>query len=193
MIVFAVVLFTQATSGAAFAASPDNYYVVRAHDTLDSIARTHGMSSWSLASMNGVWDEKGLRPGQVLYFQKQGNDGYGDRGGYQWYNGRNWYGGNQGYIDQGCGGRDGCWFPKPPVRDGCGCDDRNRCDSCPRPCNDWSCCGGQCRIYVVRCGDTLSSIAWKLGVDVWSLAHANGIQNPNWIFAGQRLVISGGY
>jgi LysM repeat protein len=44
-------------------------------------------------------------------------------------------------------------------------------------------------IYVVRYGDTLSSIAFRHGVSVWALQRANGIRNANRIYAGQRLVI----
>lgn len=43
--------------------------------------------------------------------------------------------------------------------------------------------------YTVRMGDTLSSIAWRSGVSVWALVHANHIANPNVIYAGQRLYI----
>jgi LysM repeat protein len=45
------------------------------------------------------------------------------------------------------------------------------------------------RGYVVRYGDTLSTIAWRHGVDMWSIAQANGIYNLNHIYAGQYLVI----
>jgi len=48
-------------------------------------------------------------------------------------------------------------------------------------------CGGH--YYTVRCGDTLSGIAWRFGVNMWSIANANGIRNPNRIYAGQRLYI----
>lgn len=43
--------------------------------------------------------------------------------------------------------------------------------------------------YVVRCGDTLSGIAWRHNCSVWSIANSNGISNVNSIFAGQRLYI----
>ena len=43
--------------------------------------------------------------------------------------------------------------------------------------------------YTVRYGDTLSGIAWRYGRNVWSIANANGITNPNVIYAGQRLWI----
>ncbi|MCP3137254.1 LysM peptidoglycan-binding domain-containing protein [Pyxidicoccus xibeiensis] len=45
--------------------------------------------------------------------------------------------------------------------------------------------------YTVKSGDTLSGIAGKFGTSVSALAKANGISNPNRIFAGQRLTIPG--
>lgn len=45
--------------------------------------------------------------------------------------------------------------------------------------------------YTVKSGDTLSEIAKALGVDMWDLANANGIRNPNYIKAGQVLTIPG--
>ncbi len=43
--------------------------------------------------------------------------------------------------------------------------------------------------YVVRPGDTLSSIAWRYGTTVWAIAARNNIANPNLIFPGQTLCI----
>jgi spore germination protein len=42
---------------------------------------------------------------------------------------------------------------------------------------------------VVQSGDTLSEIAAALGVSVDDIARANGISDPNVIFAGQRLSV----
>lgn len=47
-------------------------------------------------------------------------------------------------------------------------------------------------VHVVRCGDTLYSIARAYGTTVSAIASANGIYNPNLIYVGQRLVIPGG-
>jgi LysM repeat protein len=44
-------------------------------------------------------------------------------------------------------------------------------------------------VYVVRRGDTLSGIAWRFGVNMWAIVRANGIANPNRIYAGQVLYI----
>jgi LysM repeat protein len=49
-----------------------------------------------------------------------------------------------------------------------------------------SSCG---QVYTVRYGDTLSGIAYRLGISLHSLAAANGIVNTNCIYAGQRLAI----
>lgn len=43
------------------------------------------------------------------------------------------------------------------------------------------------RVYVVKAGDSLSSIGARLGVSWAKLARDNGIANPNVIYPGQRL------
>ena len=45
--------------------------------------------------------------------------------------------------------------------------------------------------YTVRPGDTLSAIAGRYGVSYQSLSSINGISNPNLIYPGQVLLISG--
>jgi LysM repeat protein len=47
-------------------------------------------------------------------------------------------------------------------------------------------------VHIVRRGETLYSIARNYGVSMWAIARANGIANPNRIYAGQRLVIPTG-
>jgi putative chitinase len=58
------------------------------------------------------------------------------------------------------------------------------------------CCTGCCGCagtggfwYRVRWGDTLSGLAWRFGRSTWAIANANGLSNPNCIYAGQRLYI----
>jgi LysM repeat protein len=46
--------------------------------------------------------------------------------------------------------------------------------------------------YTVRAGDTLASIAARHGTTVNALVKANALANPNRIYPGQRLIISGG-
>jgi LysM repeat protein len=47
------------------------------------------------------------------------------------------------------------------------------------------------RVYTVRTGDTLFSIAQRFGVPMMTIAQANGIINPSRIYVGQQLVIPG--
>ena len=44
-------------------------------------------------------------------------------------------------------------------------------------------------LYLVRRGDTLSSLARRFGTTVSAIAAANGLVNPNLIFAGRFLLI----
>jgi len=53
----------------------------------------------------------------------------------------------------------------------------------PQPSGWWGC------TYVVQYRDTLYSIARRYGVSVWSLTQYNCISNPNYIWAGQRLIV----
>lgn len=47
--------------------------------------------------------------------------------------------------------------------------------------------------YTVRYGDTLSGIAQRFNTTYQAIAKKNGITNPNLIYPGQRLLISGKY
>jgi LysM repeat protein len=48
------------------------------------------------------------------------------------------------------------------------------------------------RVYAVKLGDTLGSIARNFGVSTSAIVQANGITNPDLLYVGQRLVIPGG-
>ncbi len=45
-------------------------------------------------------------------------------------------------------------------------------------------------IYTVRYGDTLSQLAKKYNTSVATLAEDNGIENPDRIYAGDKLIIN---
>jgi LysM repeat protein len=55
------------------------------------------------------------------------------------------------------------------------------------PAGAWPPAGGFW--YTVQYGDTLSGLAWRFGRNQWTIANANGITNPNWIYAGRKLYI----
>ena len=44
----------------------------------------------------------------------------------------------------------------------------------------------------VQPGETVFSIGRLYGVNPWTISSANGLANPNWIYAGQRLYIPAG-
>ena len=46
-------------------------------------------------------------------------------------------------------------------------------------------------VYIVKNGDTLYNIAWRFGLDHRDLSRWNGIRNPNRIYPGQRLRLTG--
>ena len=43
--------------------------------------------------------------------------------------------------------------------------------------------------YTVQYGDNLTRIAYRYGVTVHQIVHANHLSNPNYIYAGQKLWI----
>jgi len=45
------------------------------------------------------------------------------------------------------------------------------------------------KYHLVHYGETLSGIAYKYGVNAWTIAQANHIYNLNRIYAGQKLYI----
>ena len=49
--------------------------------------------------------------------------------------------------------------------------------------------GGGYVVHVVRYGETLYGIARMYGMNAWSIAQANMLVNPNYIYVGQVLVI----
>ncbi len=48
------------------------------------------------------------------------------------------------------------------------------------------------KVYTVRRGDTLASIAYRHGTTAAAIASANGLRNPNLIYRGQKLRIPAG-
>ena len=60
-------------------------------------------------------------------------------------------------------------------------------DTTPAPAAQYSSDGGADGTYVVQAGDTLSSIAAEHGTTVDDLVATNGIEDPNLLYAGERL------
>lgn len=47
-------------------------------------------------------------------------------------------------------------------------------------------------VHIVRWGENLTSISRRYGVSIYAIVQANGLSNPNRIYAGQRLLIPTG-
>jgi len=113
--------------GAAPQPPAPRVHVVRAGETLSSIARLYGVDMYALARANNIYNLNRIYPGQRLVISGGG---------------------------------------APP----------------PAPAPTY---------YTVRYGDTLAKIAARFGTTVWSLMQLNHISNPNLIYAGQVLRVSG--
>ena len=109
-------------------------HVVRAGETLYSIARYYGTTAAAIASANGIRNVNYIYAGQRLSIP--GSGGGGSRGG-------------------GTTPASGA-------------------------------------VHIVQRGETLYSIAVRYGTSASAIASANGLSNPNFIYAGQRLTIPGG-
>jgi LysM repeat protein len=48
---------------------------------------------------------------------------------------------------------------------------------------------GEEEIYVVQAGDSLGAIAGRFGIAIADIVEANGLENQDFIFSGQRLII----
>ena len=108
-------------------------HIVRRGENLTRIAAYYGTTVQAIAQANGLWNPNYIWAGQRLVIPRGGG----------------WDGGSAG---------------------GCGC------------------------VHVVRRGETLSQIAWRYGTSVWTIVQRNGLRNPNYIWAGQRLCVPcGGY
>ena len=59
----------------------------------------------------------------------------------------------------------------------------------PSPVGPWPTPGSCMTFHIVRYGDTLFALSRLYGVNPWAIARANGLFNPNIIFAGQVLCI----
>ena len=183
-------------------------YYVKPGDTLSGIAKMYGTTVQALMQANNIKNPNWIYVGQKLYIPGCGTGGVatpvpvppcvgcqppppsgqcytyivrpGDtlsgiaaRTGdtvmgisqrYGIVNPNRIYAGQPLTICPGGGGGSGGYPPKPPAP---GCR----------------------AYYIVKPGDTLYRIAWYYGSSVYAISAANGLANPNWIYAGQTLCI----
>lgn len=173
---FVAVLLIVAFSASASAAGPV-YHTVLPGQTLYSISNMYGVSVWAMACANGLANPNYIYAGMVLRVPYGSYGSCGMSYGHKFpYNPGNYgnYGGYMGGYQAGyqggyMGGYQGGY--QPPVYGHPG--------------------GAPDCFYRVRWGDTLNGIAWRFGTNYWVLARANGLSNPNYIYAGMILRIPG--
>jgi LysM repeat protein len=136
-------------------------HCVRYGETLYGIAAWYGTSAQAIAHYNGLWNPNYIRAGQCLRIPA----GYGYGSSYGYY--------NPGYGYQQPGYNNNWGYKKPAYH------------------QDWGKKPGygHGQVHCVKHGETLSGIAWYYGTTAWAIANANGLYSPNYIRAGQCLVI----
>jgi len=172
-------LVTTATA----AAPPDAYHlihIVRYGETLSGIAVRYGVNMWALARANGIANPSRIYAGQRLVIPSG------------WHAPA--YGGvhivRYGETLSGIAAHYGLnmWA----LAHANGIANPHRIYAGQRLIIPWGYHGAPYGgVHIVRHGETLSGIAYRYGVTVWAIAHANGIANPHLIYVGQRLAIPG--
>jgi LysM repeat protein len=162
--IIVVVLALQLVLVSAAFASGGNYHKVRYGETLYSIGRHYGVSPYRISEANNLYNPNYIYAGQVLHIPAGGGYGYDYGKGYD---------GGKGY-------------------DRVRYDDRGQYDYYRGGRDDYH--GGKGGDYhKVRYGETLYSIGRHYGVNPYRISEANGLYNPNHIYAGQVLYIPSGY
>jgi len=152
------VLLIVVLSGSAAASGPV-YVTVQPGQTLYSIASAYGVSVWSVACANGLYNPNYIYAGMVLYIPQ------------------GWYGScKPSYTPSPVN-----YNPHPPYPPHSPYPSHPDMHPYQHPTYDC--------YYRVRWGDNLSSIAWRYGTTASALASANGLYNPNFVYAGMNLRI----
>jgi LysM repeat protein len=155
-------------------------YVVRRGDTLGGIGERFGVSVETLVRANGIPDPDRIFPGQVLCVPPHGSDGTVLP--------------TEPYVVQR-----GDTLSEIADNFGLSVDDIVEYNDIEDPdlifegqilCVPLTAPGlGTIAVWIVQRGDTLSEIGQRFGVTAEQIARHNGIEDPDRIFAGQRLRI----
>ena len=186
----ALVLVSLMGGGTWVHASPaaaNTVHVVRWGETLTWIAARYGVTVWDIMQANGLWDANRIYVGQRLVIPLPGTPPAGSL-----------YTVQRGDTLSSIAWRFGTTVAAIMRANGL--------------FNDIIYVGQQLRIpaptetfppghppvppaktyYIVKWGDTLTSIAWQFGTTVEAIMQANNLYSPSYIYAGQLLVIPRG-
>lgn len=167
-------------------------YTVKSGDTLSAIASKYNMTVNALATLNGISNPNLIYPGQTLRVADS------DKGGSVSNKATapiansvstNSYVVNSGDTLSGIASRYG--MSTSALASLNGISNANLIYLGQVLKVSGSSNGSSATTYTVKSGDSLSGIASRYGTTVSALASLNGISNPNWIYPGQVLKISG--
>jgi LysM repeat protein len=184
LIALALVLVVGAGTVSAAPSESGLVHVVRRGETLSGIAVRYGVNMWALARANGIANPSRIYAGQRLIIPT---------GGPVWPTvpqGGAVHVVQRGETLSGIAARYGVnmWVLARTN----GIANPSRIYTGQRlviPTGQTASTSADGPVHTVLRGQTLSGIAYHYGVSIWAIANANGIANPNLIYAGQRLVI----
>lgn len=167
-------------------------YTVKSGDTLSAIASKYNMTVNALATLNGISNPNLIYPGQTLRVADSGKGGSVSNKATALIantGSTNTYTIKSGDTLSGIASRYG--MSTSALASLNGISNANliypgQVLKVSGSSNDSS-----ATTYTVKSGDSLSGIASRYGTTVSALASLNGISNPNWIYPGQVLKISG--
>ncbi|MEG3341002.1 LysM peptidoglycan-binding domain-containing protein [Streptococcus suis] len=161
-------------------------YIVQSGDTLSGIAARFGTTVSALQSLNGISNPDKIYAGQVLRISGSGTVLTGGSG-------VSTYTVKSGDTLSGIAAQFGTTVSVLQSLNGISNPDKIYAGQVLRISGSSTVSTGGASIssYTVQSGDTLSGIAAKFGTTVSALQSLNGISNPDKIYAGQVLRISG--
>lgn len=187
LLVLTVALLLLVLGAQAASACGQIVHIVKRGENLSQIARRYGSTVHAISAANGIRNPHRIYAGQRLVIPAYCGGGTSYSGGW-WYTVRRgdtlsriaWHYGTSVRALQRANhlANPNCIYVGQRLLIPTGSSRGGGCDS--YGVGFW---------YKVRWGDTLSAIGWRYGVSPWAIAAANGLRNPNCIYAGQKLWI----
>ncbi|MFL6204767.1 MAG: LysM peptidoglycan-binding domain-containing protein [Acidimicrobiales bacterium] len=180
-----------AVPGAARSGAGTASYKVRSGDTLGTIASRHGTSVAAIVRLNGLANPNLIRIGQVLKVASAGAPSSGSAGAKAPAGGARTHVVRAGQTLSGVASRYGISAAQIRAANGL-TGDRIYVGQQLLLVPSAGAAPATASTYTVRSGDTLSTIARKLGTTVRALQAANGIHDADVVVIGRKLKVPAG-